>query len=821
MHEYINKEMLELQPITTLRDKDGFRFYSTNDGNTLYAEKNGKIYNVSNDTLKPIGEVPLGRSRFEFVGIIDDVDVTNLGPLHYEYKTFGRVRKQFSMAEGGELSKSQDLKFKIEKILDRVLPNFHKEVFVRKNFIGGGEFIGIIMSASNYEVNRVKGQYPQDVSLMLDVNDMDLHVQVFGGNGGNRIYLVPDKNDPNEKYLAMASVKIPFRTPKKEEKFVLQAIEKFAQNYKQALKENKDRLFYKEYVDYDKLIMAEGGQIGIGDYVIIKESYGGGDGIVEDVMNNFAIVKTKEGKKSYHVSDLIGYSSKEEAAYDLGDDTYEDLQDFVDNEDEYAEGGELESKKQNLLRYLNWFPYHAKSWSQATDEIRDIARLARITYLEIDEKEFPALDFKSLKTPSDWNTQGRFYISDMYFRMSDEAKKIFLETFEETFENKTSHENYLKDKMEDGGEIPTITKEEWSKKQKDSKLKTEDGKYYIMKYDDKIGTYLQQVKIVESKDKMASGGMTAGRWYKDNSGKEFRYIGESQGKLLFNDGEKIVEKDEEDFEDSPKEKKLFGFFEKGGLTEDEIVDKLEEQFRGKDLWEDEILDEYEVKMFDWEEFNDEETFNKWKNKNSKKNYIVPFESNDDSYIFILVPKNKMEDGGEITAANHNIKLARYGGKMAKGGETEEDEEESFKQTARDLKGLWNKMSKEVEDRKIIEKIWNKMSKEDRQLFFKNNKQKYIDFDVPPSYENIDSILSKSFSELSNGVKHFLEFNLDKNKMAEGGRVKFKDKVKAIEKVLLKKKKVPALLQKDYGKTYNKKEANESASRIVGAMVKKK
>jgi hypothetical protein len=87
--------------------------------------------------------------------------------------------------------------------------------------------------------------------------------------------------------------------------------------------------------------MADGGQIDKGDYVIIKESYGGGDGIVEDVMNNFAIVKTKEGKKSYHVSNLIGYSSKEEAAYDLGDDTYEDLQDFVDNEDHYANGGKL------------------------------------------------------------------------------------------------------------------------------------------------------------------------------------------------------------------------------------------------------------------------------------------------------------------------------------------------------------------------------------------------------------------------------------------------------------------------------------------------
>jgi hypothetical protein len=67
--------------------------------------------------------------------------------------------------------------------------------------------------------------------------------------------------------------------------------------------------------------------------------------------------------------------------------------------------------------------------------------------------------------------------------------------------------------------------------------------------------------------KLAAGGMTAGRWYKDNSGQELRYIGESQGKLLFNDGEKIVTKSDEDFEDSPKEKKLFGFFADGGKTQ--------------------------------------------------------------------------------------------------------------------------------------------------------------------------------------------------------------------------------------------------------------
>ena len=113
---------------------------------------------------------------------------------------------------------------------------------------------------------------------------------------------------------------------------------------------------------------------------------------------------------------------------------------------EYAKGGELESKIQDLLKYLNSFPYNAQSWSRATDELRDIARMARRTYLEVDEKEFPALDFKTLKTPSEWNTEGRFYITDMYFRMSDKAKKEFLDTFEETFYNK----------MADGGETEKV-----------------------------------------------------------------------------------------------------------------------------------------------------------------------------------------------------------------------------------------------------------------------------------------------------------------------------------------------------------------------------
>jgi hypothetical protein len=68
----------------------------------------------------------------------------------------------------------------------------------------------------------------------------------------------------------------------------------------------------------------------------------------------------------------------------------------------------------------------------------------------------------------------------------------------------------------------------------------------------------------------ALGGMTAGRWYRDKSGEEFKFIGkidsgENKGKFLFTDGQKSVYKDLEDFEGGrPKETKLFGFFEDGG-----------------------------------------------------------------------------------------------------------------------------------------------------------------------------------------------------------------------------------------------------------------
>jgi len=67
---------------------------------------------------------------------------------------------------------------------------------------------------------------------------------------------------------------------------------------------------------------------------------------------------------------------------------------------------------------------------------------------------------------------------------------------------------------------------------------------------------------------------------------------------------------------------------------------------------------------------------------------------------------------------------------------------------------------------------------------------------------------------------FIDSLQDAELLGKGGKVKFKDKVKAISENL-KGRKVPKKLQKEYGKTYDKKwERDESARRIAGSQLKK-
>lgn len=144
---------------------------------------------------------------------------------------------------------------KIEEILREALPsNAHIIVKNGVSILGGHSIVKIMFSASSKEINRVSQQYPQVVSLMLDIKDMELTVQVFGGNGGQSIYRKPNMDDPKEKYLAMKNIKIPFRRPKGEFKFIYNAIKKFAENWVKAIQENKENLCYQDLVNYDEFL---------------------------------------------------------------------------------------------------------------------------------------------------------------------------------------------------------------------------------------------------------------------------------------------------------------------------------------------------------------------------------------------------------------------------------------------------------------------------------------------------------------------------------------------------------------------------------------
>lgn len=147
------------------------------------------------------------------------------------------------------------MKEKILEILKNTLPE-KTNIIVSdlKGVFDGEPQLMIGFSVSDKLINNVGGQYLQLVSLWLKLDSMELTTQCFGGSGGNKIYIVPDLNNPNEKYLAMVGVKVPFKRPLPNETAVLGAIERFAKNWVKTLRENKERLRYSEFVDYEEFL---------------------------------------------------------------------------------------------------------------------------------------------------------------------------------------------------------------------------------------------------------------------------------------------------------------------------------------------------------------------------------------------------------------------------------------------------------------------------------------------------------------------------------------------------------------------------------------
>lgn len=436
----------------------------------------------------------------------------------------------------------------------------------------------------------------------------------------------------------------------------------------------------------------------------------------------------------------------------------------------------------------------------------------------------------------------------------------------------------------------------------------------------------------------ASGGMITGRWYKDNSGKEFRYIGEdSTGNSLFSDGEKVSSKSLEDFETKTKESKLFGFFEEGGELKEEFLEDVEELHKeiaeitlvdGSKISHEELMAAHKmakggkvegtyvvlsaVPNVDYEDIDYRgevsiKPINKkvnsveeaqqevrkfiekhelgggnWPNgevfKDGKKiGYI--------SYNGRFWPnENKMGSGGFTSSFSGTPDRRRVtkekGGYMAKGGgiyssdslyylqvlkDGEEVGREKFRakslKEAREIaeddyeKDYQAKFGDHLsfivseamaEGGKVGGRGWDNYEKGKRITNISELKvgETYLSYDKQFNAKNIIRITSEDKTPLKRDIVYGgfvrnkndkkvegdfaiwgyelkdLEIYEIKDKMVKGGKVKFEDKVKAIKASLLKTKKVPKKVQKDYGKTYNAKEAEQAAKRIAGAMRKK-
>jgi len=386
-------------------------------------------------------------------------------------------------------------------------------------------------------------------------------------------------------------------------------------------------------------------------------------------------------------------------------------------------------------------------------------------------------------------------------------------------------------------------------------------------------------------ERFAHGGMTAGRYYKDNSGNEFRYIGESEGKLLFKDGEKIVTKSEEDFEDSPKEYKLFGIFAEGGRvkginnntgesygvvigsvkisdehveggTEMNVRTSYSSRISEVKLIFDKNGNLYEIIDFGYAlEGNYPDTSKRSGGRNynadKKETLEVLSEKYNPAFAKKLIELAKTPYIQLLEKGIHKwyVVSAKEDKVVSKGFNNEEEAKKAmydlYKKskdfslaTRRMAEGGMLEHGLKIGDKITSDMFWdnqivveNQKTKKRAQINLETGERKEemgMGGDIASAEHNIKQAKygarlvgkQKNLDVNKNGKLDAEDFKILRGKMAMGGKVKFEDKVKEVQKSLLKRKKVAPVVQKDYGKTYNRKEALESAKRIIGAQTAK-
>ena len=303
---------------------------------------------------------------------------------------------------------------------------------------------------------------------------------------------------------------------------------------------------------------------------------------------------------------------------------------------------------------------------------------------------------------------------------------------------------------------------------------------------------VKEIMITNYRDKMAYGGMTPGRYYQDNKGQEFRFVGESEGKLLFKDGEKVISKSEEDFEDMPQEKKLFKFFRVGGEMEMAEPEESQEYYasmqyaKGGETSKDKLIKELQKLQIQL----NSSRLSKYKEGDTSEEEMA----------------RKRERDSKLARFNEILEILKENDKMAKGGLTKIEQKKISSLDETQKKNLSNEIDNEI----------GKVNDIDFYELSNGNKVK------------ANSLMKKAYHDARK--KAFAKFGI--KYMAEGGRQDFKmlrgekmakggtfdSKVNAIAKKL-EGKPVPAPYRKEYGTRYDKEDAKEAASRIVGNMRK--
>ena len=313
---------------------------------------------------------------------------------------------------------------------------------------------------------------------------------------------------------------------------------------------------------------------------------------------------------------------------------------------------------------------------------------------------------------------------------------------------------------------------------------------------------VNMIRLERGMKKFAYGGMTPGRYYQDNKGQEFRFVGESEGKLLFKDGEKVISKSEEDFEDMPQEKKLFKFFRLGG----EMAEPEESQEYYASM---QYAEGGRIKVGT---FNEEQLIN----KEDKKAVEKAREETGLKYVDTKIIKK----GGKMYMEVYLIPNEEYynsskfadGGTMAKGGETDKVMRYRNKlvQINVDKDEPAIDFAIKVIDMLIDGQLVPAMAKGGQTDEYKKvirYRNKLVQINVGKDEPALDFAIKV--------IDMLLDGELVPS-MAKGGT--FDSKVNAIAKKL-EGKPVPAPYRKEYGTRYDKEDAKEAASRIVGNMRK--